>query len=603
MVERGLGAVTSPTVVDNLSTNCVLTTEWVAGTRLDLDASPDVPRLCAVAINAYLTMLLDTGTLHCDPHPGNLLRTTDGQLCILDWGMTLEVPEDLQYSLIEFIAHVNAEDYEAMPQDFVNLGFTPPSQLERVRASNLTEGLSFVLRQLSQGGGGKKLQQRVREEWKERYDPDGSLSVEELRVKAREEFISQGRAQLEAEGVEDVSVMDVQNVMEKMQQRNRELFKVPPYILYVARAFSTLEGIGLTATEDYSIVSEAFPYLSQRLLTDSSPRAKAALRSMVYGTSDPVAGSAGPSLSKLISMGQGFSSYSTATGSVGDEAAASAASAPSATSAPSPSSSSSNGVSSATAAASSASDATDQLVDILLSADGNYVQELLLDEAAKLADAAVRDAIGQASTSPVASTLADTLRAPKWLADQTVRRLPLPAALKPGLDAVLAPVTMLDELTRLVPTLAAPNSTDGATLESFDSLWEQFSPSQGSSSGDGSDSGRGEGGAASDDGILGAPSPTSLSLPELSPALIEELADPDSRLRRRLPMVGDLSRRFAATLLRRVASRLEENANVLEGVELTRSVAQRAAAADRAVADLIEPASPDPSPDREVTPA
>ena len=121
-------------------------TEWVDGTRLDLDASPDVPRLCGVAINAYLTMLLDTGTLHCDPHPGNLLRTTDGKLCILDWGMTLGVPQDLQYALIEFIAHVNAEDYEAMPNDFVQLGFTPPEQLERVKASNLTEGLSFVLR-------------------------------------------------------------------------------------------------------------------------------------------------------------------------------------------------------------------------------------------------------------------------------------------------------------------------------------------------------------------------------------------------------------------------------------------------------------------------
>ena len=77
----------------------VLVTEWVEGTRLDRDASPDVPRLCGVAINAYLTMLLDTGVLHCDPHPGNLLRTTDGRLCILDWGMTLGVPQDLQYSL------------------------------------------------------------------------------------------------------------------------------------------------------------------------------------------------------------------------------------------------------------------------------------------------------------------------------------------------------------------------------------------------------------------------------------------------------------------------------------------------------------------------
>ena len=212
-----------------------------------------------MAINAYLTMLLDTGCLHCDPHPGNLLRSTDGKLVILDWGMTQGVPEDLQYALIEFIAHVNSEDYDAMPRDFVNLGFTPESQLERVRQvchatpgltphtpgltphtppltphpthhhspvispvsrvrqSNLTEGLSFVLRQLSQGGGGKKITERVRAEWREKYDPDGTLSPDELRQKVREEFIEQGRAQLEAEGVENVNVMEVQNVMEQMQ--------------------------------------------------------------------------------------------------------------------------------------------------------------------------------------------------------------------------------------------------------------------------------------------------------------------------------------------------------------------------------------------------
>ena len=142
---------------------------------------------------------ISLGVLHCDPHPGNLLRTTHGKLCILDWGMTLGVPQDLQYSLIEFIAHVNAEDYAAMPDDFVRLGFTPPEQLERVRASNLTEGLSFVLRQLSQGGGGKKLQARVRDEWREQYDPDGLLSKEELRAKVREGFYAQARTQLEAD--------------------------------------------------------------------------------------------------------------------------------------------------------------------------------------------------------------------------------------------------------------------------------------------------------------------------------------------------------------------------------------------------------------------
>ena len=108
------------------------------------DASADIPRLCGVAINAYLTMLLDTGTLHCDPHPGNLLRTKDGRLCILDWGMTLDVPDDLQYGLLEFIAHVNSEDYDAIPKDFVNLGFTPPDKLDQVCARVRTHAHAYA---------------------------------------------------------------------------------------------------------------------------------------------------------------------------------------------------------------------------------------------------------------------------------------------------------------------------------------------------------------------------------------------------------------------------------------------------------------------------
>jgi predicted unusual protein kinase regulating ubiquinone biosynthesis (AarF/ABC1/UbiB family) len=157
MERRQLNAVTAPTVVAELSTATVLVTEWVAGSRLDRDASADVPRLCGVAVNAYLTMLLDTGTLHCDPHPGNLLRTPDGKLCVLDWGMTLQVPPDLQYALLEFIAHVNAEDFDALPLDFVNLGFTPPEKLAQVQNSGLTEGLAFALRQLGPGGGANKV--------------------------------------------------------------------------------------------------------------------------------------------------------------------------------------------------------------------------------------------------------------------------------------------------------------------------------------------------------------------------------------------------------------------------------------------------------------
>ena len=73
MERRGLVSVTAPAVVENLSGSKVIVTEWIDGTRLDKANTPDVPRLCSVAINAYLTMLLDTGVLHCDPHLGIII--------------------------------------------------------------------------------------------------------------------------------------------------------------------------------------------------------------------------------------------------------------------------------------------------------------------------------------------------------------------------------------------------------------------------------------------------------------------------------------------------------------------------------------------------
>ena len=169
MSARGLGSVTAPEVVDRLSSTHVLTTKWVEGERLAASGADDVPRLCGVALNAYLTMLLDTGTLHCDPHPGNLLRTTDGKLCILDWGMTLDVPTDLQLALLEFIANLQAEKYDAVPDDLVNLGFVPADRLGELRSSGMTYGIARMLKLAAGGGGPKGSMERLVAENKEKY--------------------------------------------------------------------------------------------------------------------------------------------------------------------------------------------------------------------------------------------------------------------------------------------------------------------------------------------------------------------------------------------------------------------------------------------------
>ena len=58
---------------------------------------------------------------------------------------------------------------------------------------------------------------------------------------------------------------------------------IPPYFALILRAFSVIEGTALRVDPDYAIVKETFPYLSRRLLTDNQPRARAALRQLLYG--------------------------------------------------------------------------------------------------------------------------------------------------------------------------------------------------------------------------------------------------------------------------------------------------------------------------------
>jgi aarF domain-containing kinase len=55
--------VFAPTVVDEYSTRSVLVTSWVDGERLDRSSSKDVTVLCSIAMNTYLTMLLELGLL------------------------------------------------------------------------------------------------------------------------------------------------------------------------------------------------------------------------------------------------------------------------------------------------------------------------------------------------------------------------------------------------------------------------------------------------------------------------------------------------------------------------------------------------------------
>ncbi len=240
------GVVFAPEVVPEATSRRVLTTLWVDGTRLEESPKEEVAKLCSIAMNTYLTMMLQAPLLHADPHPGNLKRTPEGKLCIMDWGLVTAVAPDLQETYIEHIAHLVSRDYDEVPGDLVKLGFVGEGMEALAQEKGVVDTLASIYGEWAMGGGAAKV--------------------------------------------------DVAGVVTRLNSLTREygnFFRLPPYFAYIARAFGVLEGIGLQADPDYAIVSECLPYIAQRLLTTSaasnggssggSARSVAALESFLYG--------------------------------------------------------------------------------------------------------------------------------------------------------------------------------------------------------------------------------------------------------------------------------------------------------------------------------
>ena len=488
--------------------------------------------------------------------------------------MTLALPKDLQYSLLEFIAHCSAQDFSQLAEDFVKLGASPPEQLEAVRQSGIPEGFAFIMRQFSEGGGPAELTNKLRREFKARYGQD--LSDAQLSLKCREGMkhsevgtaVELGTAAQDAimseHMLDSVSFHDtattttassssttpagvagVTGVLEMMSKRNRAIFKLPSYMLYVARAFSTLEGIGLSIDPQYSILQECYPYLAKRLMTDNSPRSRKALRGMLCKEDGRI------SAQKLVEFSQGFSSYTASTSD-------SAGGVSSGGSVDTSGSGSSSGGGGGRRRVSRSNGVQRAFADLLLNREGNLMQELLLDSAAQFSDSLLREGFSAAKHSRVGQLTKAALTAPKQLVDLLV-----PESLKP----LALPLTLPYDFTKAVASIAKAQVEDRENVESLKLLWQNLQPlvrsqlketvestlhRSGIDNHRASETNAGGGNAPNDGNSNDNANLQSMDL------LNEILAVP-FMVQRRLPSILRLSRQMGVSLLTHTADRMQEH--------------------------------------------
>jgi hypothetical protein len=111
-------------------------------------------------------------------------------------------------------------------------------------------------------------------------------------------------------GAASVNVNDVIQQLQDLTATRGNLFQIPPYFAYIAKSFSVLEGIGLSNDPKYSIINSCLPYVSQRLLTDSDTMGPA-LSTFVFGSEKSNLDTRFVQYRRVEQLVQGFSNYAT----------------------------------------------------------------------------------------------------------------------------------------------------------------------------------------------------------------------------------------------------------------------------------------------------
>jgi ubiquinone biosynthesis protein len=98
---RGHPNVVFPEIIDELSSERVLSMSFVEGTKiLAKRTRSDPKRVARLGLQALLKMIFEDGFVHADLHPGNMMVQDDGTLIIFDAGLAKLLHEDV---LIQFI--------------------------------------------------------------------------------------------------------------------------------------------------------------------------------------------------------------------------------------------------------------------------------------------------------------------------------------------------------------------------------------------------------------------------------------------------------------------------------------------------------------------
>lgn len=205
-----------PKPYEEFCSQSAIVMSFMEGFRFDNKASLkkydiDFIQIISKLVNFYTEQMLINGYFHADPHPGNLLVNTNGDLILLDYGMVKNIANDSRVAIIELIDGANRGDFETF-----------------VKANKKLGTISYEA-------------------------PEGLMV--EFSQKMFDIFSN-----------DNLSSESMQKLAFEVLESTRDLpFKLPSDAVYILRVSAIIEGLGTTYIENFNGVKDILPILKDNL--------------------------------------------------------------------------------------------------------------------------------------------------------------------------------------------------------------------------------------------------------------------------------------------------------------------------------------------------
>lgn len=208
---KNINWIKVPKVYQEYSNNEIIVMEYVESTKLTEieDRTVNKKKICEAIIKSYLIQTMDNGFFHADPHPGNLGFVKKGQLVFYDFGLIINVSPELSEGFKKLFVHIVNRDVSSFVEVLLTLGIILPT----TNVSNI-----------------------------ELFFKTALTYLETLDVKTMD--------------------FDMDVLMELAKTKP---FVLPTSIVYLAKAFTTVEGICIKLDPDFTYYSYLEPLLKDMI--------------------------------------------------------------------------------------------------------------------------------------------------------------------------------------------------------------------------------------------------------------------------------------------------------------------------------------------------